>query len=54
MKIITLLFFLFFTLANSESFEQKNKLDTLFNQLETVNNFNKAEELEKKNMAGLE
>jgi tetratricopeptide (TPR) repeat protein len=48
MKIITLFFFLFFTLANSESFEQKNKLDTLFNQLETVNNFNKAEELEKK------
>tara|TARA_B110001452_G_scaffold27665_1_gene21665 strand:+ start:380 stop:925 length:546 start_codon:yes stop_codon:yes gene_type:complete len=48
MRILTLIFFLFFNLANAENLEQKNKLDALFNQLKKVNNSKTAELLEKK------
>ena len=48
MRILILIFFIFLTSANSENFEQRNKLDKLFNQLEKVNNFKTAELLEKK------
>ena len=47
MRILTLIFFLFFSSANTENFYQKNKLDVLFNQLEKVNNSKTAELLEK-------
>mgnify|MGYP005996948413 CR=1 FL=1 len=45
MRILILIFFIFFTSANSE---QKNKLDKLFDQLEKVNNPKTAALLEKK------
>ena len=48
MRILTLLFFIFCTSLYSENFKQKNKLDILFNKLETVNNSKTAELLEKK------
>ena len=48
MKVLSLLFFIFFTSANSESFEQKNRLNNLFDQLEKVNNSKTAVILEKK------
>jgi tetratricopeptide (TPR) repeat protein len=47
MKILTFIFFIFFTSAISENLEKKNKLDKLFNQLEKVNNTKSAELLEK-------
>jgi len=47
MRILTLLFFIFCTSLNSENFEQKNKLNKLFNQLEKVHNSNIASLLEK-------
>ena len=47
MRILTLLFFLFFSSANTENFYQKNKLDILFNQLKKVNNSKTADLLEK-------
>ena len=47
MKILTFIFFIFCTSVISENFEQKNKLDRLFNQLEKINNSKKAELLEK-------
>ena len=47
MRILTLLFFIFCTLVNGENFEQKNKLNSLFDQLEKVNNSKKAALLEK-------
>ena len=48
MRILTLIFFIFFTSTNSESSEQKYKLDKLFDQLKKVNNSKTAELLEKK------
>ena len=48
MKILILIFSLFFVSANSEIFEQKNKLNKLFDQLEKVNNPKTAELLEKR------
>ena len=47
MRILISIFLMFFTYANSESFEQKNKLEELFNQLQKVNNSKTAEILEK-------
>ncbi|MDA9084619.1 2-hydroxy-6-oxo-2,4-heptadienoate hydrolase [Candidatus Pelagibacter sp.] len=47
MRILISLFFIFFTALSSENFEQKNKLNKLFNQLEKVNNFKTASLLEK-------
>ncbi len=47
MRILISIFLIFFTYANSESFEQKNKLEGLFNQLQKVNNSKTAEILEK-------
>jgi tetratricopeptide (TPR) repeat protein len=47
MRILTLLFFIFFTSLKSENFEQKNKLNRLFDQLEKVNNSKTAALLEK-------
>tara|TARA_B110001452_G_C15112319_1_gene387735 strand:+ start:164 stop:709 length:546 start_codon:yes stop_codon:yes gene_type:complete len=47
MKILTVLFFIFFTSVNSENFSQKNKLNGLFDQLEKVNNLKTAALLEK-------
>jgi tetratricopeptide (TPR) repeat protein len=48
MRVLTLLFFILFTSVNSENFEQKIKLDSLFHQLEKVNNSKTAALLEKK------
>ena len=48
MRILILIFFLFFNLTNADSLDQKNKLDALFNQLKKVNNSKTAELLEKK------
>ena len=48
MKILTILFLIFFTSADSENFEQKNKLNKLFNQLKKVNNSKAGLLLEKK------
>ena len=48
MRVLILIFFLFCVSANSESLEQKNKLNKLFDQLEKVNNSKTAELLEKK------
>ena len=47
MKVLTILFLIFFTAVSSENFEQKNKLNGLFDQLEKVNNSKKAELLER-------
>jgi tetratricopeptide (TPR) repeat protein len=47
MRIFTLIFFIFFTPVNSDNFEQKNKLNELFNQLQKVNNSKTAKLLEK-------
>ena len=47
MKILILVFFLFFTAASSKNLEQVNKLDQLFDQLKNVNNSKTAELLEK-------
>ena len=48
MRILILIFFIFFTSVSSENFEQRNKLNKLFIQLEKVNNSKTAEQLEKK------
>jgi tetratricopeptide (TPR) repeat protein len=48
MRILTLIFFIFCTSVNSENFEQKNKLNRLFDQLEKVDNSKTAELLEEK------
>jgi tetratricopeptide (TPR) repeat protein len=48
MRIFILIFFLFSASANSDAFEQKIKLNKLFNQLEKVNNSKTAKLLEKK------
>ena len=48
MKILTLIFFIFCISASSENLDQKNHLNQLFDQLETVNNPKTAELLEKK------
>jgi tetratricopeptide (TPR) repeat protein len=48
MRILTLIFILFFSFAYSENLEQKNKLNKLFNQLEKVNNSKTAQLLEEK------
>ena len=48
MKVLTSIFFIFFTIANSENYEQKKKLNQLFNQLEKINNPKMVELLEKK------
>ena len=47
MRILTLIFFIFFSPVNSENFVQKNKLDSLFDQLEKINNPKTAKLLEK-------
>ena len=47
MRILTLLFFIFYTSVNSENLEQKNKLNQLFDQLAKVNNSKTAELIEK-------
>ena len=47
MRILTLLFFIFCTPINSENFEQKNKLNKLFDQLEKVDNSKTATLIEK-------
>ena len=47
MRILTLIFFMFLTSVSSDNFEQKNKLNELFNQLQKVNNSKTAELLEK-------
>ena len=47
MRILTLFFFIFYTAANSENFEQKNKLNRLFDQLGKVNNSKTAALIEK-------
>ena len=48
MRILTLIFFIFCTSVNSENFEQKNKLNWLFDQLEKVDNSKTAVLLEEK------
>ena len=48
MKILTLLFFIYCNSVNSENFEQRNKLNALFDQLQSVNNSRTAELIEKK------
>ena len=48
MRILILIFFIFFTSVSSENFEQRNKLNKLFYQLEKVNNYKTAAQLEKK------
>ena len=48
MRILILIFFIFCTSVFSESFEQKIKLNKLFDKLEKVNNAKTAESLEKK------
>ena len=48
MRILTLLFFIFFTSANSQDFNQKNQLDELFDQLQKVHNYKTAKVLEEK------
>ena len=48
MRILILISFIFFTSAISENYDQKNKLNELFNKLEKVNNSKSAELLEKK------
>ncbi|MBD1156929.1 2-hydroxy-6-oxo-2,4-heptadienoate hydrolase [Pelagibacterales bacterium SAG-MED20] len=48
MKVLILIFFLFFTSSNSENIDQKNKLNRLFDQLEKINNSKTAALLEKK------
>ena len=48
MRILTLIFFIFCTSVNSENFEQKNKLNRLFDQLEKVDNSKTAALLEEK------
>ena len=47
MRILISLFFILFTSVNSENFEQKNKLNQLFNQLGKVNNSKTAALIEK-------
>ena len=47
MRILILLFYIFCTSAYSENFDQKNKLNRLFDQLEKVNNSKTAALLEK-------
>ena len=47
MKVLTILFFIFFTAVNSENFDQINKLNGLFDQLEKVDNSKTAALLEK-------
>ncbi|MDC1280265.1 2-hydroxy-6-oxo-2,4-heptadienoate hydrolase [Pelagibacteraceae bacterium] len=47
MRILILLFFIFCTSINSEDFEQKNRLNRLFDQLKKVNNAKTAALLEK-------
>ena len=47
MRVLTLLFFIYCTSINSENFEQKNKLNRLFDKLEKVNNSKTAALLEK-------
>ena len=48
MRIIILVFFLFFSVVNSENLEQRDNLNKLFNQLEKVKNLKKAALLETK------
>ena len=48
MRILTLIFFIFCTSVNSGNFEQKNKLNRLFDQLEKVDNSKTAALLEEK------
>ena len=47
MRILILIFFIFFTSVSSENFEQRNKLNKLFYQLEKVNNYKTAAQLER-------
>jgi tetratricopeptide (TPR) repeat protein len=48
MKVLILIFIVFFTSTFAENIEQKNKLNELFNKLKIVNNSKMAELLEKK------
>lgn len=48
MRILILIFFVFFNSAISENFDQKDKLNELFDELEKVNNSKTAILLEKK------
>ena len=48
MRFLIILFCVFFTSVKSENFDQKNKLNRLFDQLEKVNNHKTAALLEKK------
>ena len=48
MRILILIFFIFFNSAISENFDQKDKLNELFDKLEKVNNSKTADLLEKK------
>ena len=48
MRILILIFFIFFNSAISENFDQKDKLNELFDELEKVNNSKTAILLEKK------
>ena len=48
MRILILIFFIFFTSANSNNLQQENKLNYLFDQLKKTNNLKVAEQLEKK------
>jgi tetratricopeptide (TPR) repeat protein len=48
MRILILVFFIFFTSANSENIKQKNNLNQLFDKLEKVNNDKTAKLLENK------
>ena len=47
MRILTLFFFIFCISVNSENLEQKNKLNSLFDQLQKVNNSKTATLLER-------
>ena len=48
MRILILLFFLFFTSVSAENFTQKNEINKLFDKLKKENNYKTAELLEKK------
>ena len=54
MRIIILVFFLFFSVVNSENLEQKDNLNKLFNQLGKVKNSKTGNTTRNKDMVNME